>query len=186
MHESFIQRQAWNASKAFLHNMWSPVQLLLYSARLQENMRNVQFGRNNLNYSILRNRYTSISRTILPSLANKRFRNQGHLSSPKQYTRNLAVTIGWGVWGSFCGWDVTNVMALLKRDGGSDVMHAVLNFIAWPRSDCFSHYPHWPYVVTTRITRAIKLQFSRFRTVVPGRITFFCNMTPRQWVIASE
>ena len=35
-------------------------------------------------------------------------------------------------------------MALLKRDGGSDVMHAVLNFIAWPRSDCFSHYPHWP------------------------------------------
>jgi hypothetical protein len=32
---------------------------------------------------------------------------------------------------------ITNVMALLKRDGGYDVMHAVLNFIAWARSDSF-------------------------------------------------
>jgi hypothetical protein len=51
-----------------------------------------------------------------------------------------------GVWGVSLGepWQpagsVTNVMALLKRDGGYDVMHAVLNFIAWERSGCFSNY----------------------------------------------
>ena len=38
---------------------------------------------------------------------------------------------------------VTNVMALLKRYGGCDVMHAVMNFIAWARSDCFSQYKNW-------------------------------------------
>ena len=39
---------------------------------------------------------------------------------------------------------VTNVMALLKRDGGYDVIHAVLNFIAWEGSGCFSDYINQP------------------------------------------
>jgi hypothetical protein len=45
---------------------------------------------------------------------------------------------------------VTNVMALLKRDGGYDVMHAVLNFIAWEKSGCFSNYISQPAIVTQK------------------------------------
>lgn len=145
---SFIHRQRRTVFKAFLHNMWPPPAQLCYPRR-QENMTNFQHGRNNSKSNSLCNSQTRVTRTILPSLANKHFGKQGHLPSPKQYTRNLAVTIAWGC-GEFL-WvsrqpagSVTNVMALLKRDGGYDVMHAVLNFIAWERSGCFSDYINQP------------------------------------------
>lgn len=101
MHHSFIHRQRRNVLKAFRHNMWSPAQLCYL--RRQKNMPNFQYGRNNSKSNSLYNRKTRVTRTILPSLANKHFGKQGHLPSPKQYTRNLAVTIGQGCGGVSLG-----------------------------------------------------------------------------------
>lgn len=165
MHASFIHRQRWNVFKAFLHNMWPPAQLCC--PRRQESMPNFQHGRNNSKSNSLCNRKTRVTRTILPSLANKHFGKQLHLPSPKQYTRNLAVTIAWGVWGVSLG--EPSACGLCHK------CHGIIKtwWRLWRHARCFELYrvgEKWllfrlhqsAYTLTQWSIRVIRLQLQYF------------------------